>query len=277
MPFGVIAAGCVLTMSSCGPPFLPVRYETSLVLKVCAPKSPGVPASSPCPALISNAVSTRNEVAAALGRRSDAAQAQSSVTVAGDGDIDVRTTLAMSQAVSLFSSTGSIAFASATPGSPDPSNASFLTDQQGRFDASQFTDPNLYPTGFHWKIDTSLPAADVMSATVGTDSTSGVIAVDINFNSAGATEWTRITNAAYAAYTSDPADPGAAQVGLFLDDAVLAAPIVTGAGQSNQTEITGAFTAESASALAADINTGALPAPVAVVSINGAPSSAPAA
>lgn len=231
-----------------------------------------------CTAITSNATSIRTEVVARLERRSDAARAQSAVTVASNGEIDVRTTLSVAQAVSMFTTTGSVAFATAVAGAPDTGSPSFLADQQGRFNTDQFADLDLYPTGFHWKIDMRLPAGDVSSATVGTDATNGAVAVDINFNVAGATEWTRITNAAYAAYTDDASDPsGLSQIGIFLDDDVLTAPIVTGAGQSDQTEITGNFTVSSASALAAYINTGALPAPIAVVSINGKPPTPPPA
>jgi preprotein translocase subunit SecD len=117
-----------------------------------------------------------------------------------------------------------------------------------------------------------LGAGDITSATVGSDATTGQIAVDINFNSTGAAEWTKITNAAYAAYTSNTAAPdGSSQIAIFLDNEVLTAPEVTGAGQSDQTEITGNFTDETANALADYVSSGALPAPVAIVSINGEP------
>jgi preprotein translocase subunit SecD len=266
-----VSAGCLCVLASCGSPPQPVVYRTDLVLEVCGP-SAVVATQSSCAAITSNAAATRSGVVARLEARSDAAQAQSVFTIRGDGDVDVRTTLTTPAAVDVFTKTGSVAFAAAVPGAPDPGSATFLADQQGRFDTQQFPDTNLYPTGYHWKIDTSLAAGDIAAATVGTDSTTGQITVDINFNSAGATEWTRITNAAYAAYIGNATDPSPlSQVAIFLDDDVLTAPIVTGAGQSNQTEITGNFTVGAATAIAAYVSSGALPAPVAIVSVNGEP------
>ena len=168
------------------------------------------------------------------------------------------------QAVQTIGTTQKLYFATSVPGAPDPSSASFIADQQGLFDPSQFSNPTLYPTGSHWKIDNNLQATDVNSATVGQDATSGAIAVDINFNSAGATEWAKITNAAYAVYQTDPTSPNA-QIAIFLDNRVLTAPQVTGGGQSNQTEITGNFTSDSATQLASLISAGALPADITTV------------
>lgn len=270
-----VSVACLSALSSCGLPFLPVDYHTDLVLQVCGAGSPVVVSLSSCDAVTSNAASIRSGVVARLENRSDAAQAQATITIRSDGDIEVRTTLTTAAAVTVFTKTGSVAFATAVGGAPDPSNAGFLADQQGRFDIGQFTDPVLYPTGNHWKIDTRLDAGDITSATVGSDATTGQIAVDINFNSIGAAEWTKITNAAYAAYTSNTAAPdGSSQIAIFLDNEVLTAPEVTGAGQSDQTEITGNFTDETANALADYVSSGALLAPVAIVSINGEPPTA---
>ena len=99
---------------------------------------------------------------------------------------------------------------------------------------------------------------------MGQDATSGAIAVDINFNSTGATEWAKITNAAFSVYQTDPTSPNA-QIAIFLDNQVLTAPQVTGGGQSNQTEITGNFTSDSATQLASLISAGALPADITTV------------
>lgn len=268
---GVAVLAGSLLLTSCALPFVPVTYRTDLVLEVCNSSSPVVASASACTALTSNAASIRSSVVSTLEARSDAAQAQSAITIRSDGDIDVRTTLTTAAAVSVFTKTGSVAFATAVMGAPDPGSTTFLGDQLGRFDAQQFSDPILYPVGYHWKINSAIRGSDITSATVGTDGTSGQVAVDINFNSAGATEWTKITNAAFAAYTAQPADPsGSSQIAIFLDFEVITAPEVTGGGQSNQTEITGNFTVASATELADYISGGALPEPVAIVSINGA-------
>jgi preprotein translocase subunit SecD len=197
-------------------------------------------------------------------------QGQSEMTAIAGGEIKLQTTLSSAQALDLFTVTGSIAFATPASGAPDPGNADFVADQDGRFDAGQFADPEDYPTGYHWLIDTRLPGSDITSAVAGTDSTSGQISIDITFDSQGAVQWTKIANAAYASYQSDPSSP-TAQIAIFLDGEVLTAPVVTGGGQSNQTEITGNYTADEANSLATLISEGPLPTSVSVVSINGRP------
>jgi SecD/SecF fusion protein len=190
---------------------------------------------------------------------------EASVQAQGDDQILVQLPgVSLKQAVQTIGTTQKLYFATAVSGAPDPTSSSFIADQQGLYDTSQFSNPTLYPTGFHWKIDNNLQATDVNSATVGQDATSGAIAVDINFNSAGATEWAKITNAAYAVYQTDPTSPNA-QIAIFLDNQVLTAPQVTGGGQSNQTEITGNFTSDSATQLASLISAGALPADITTV------------
>jgi SecD/SecF fusion protein len=190
---------------------------------------------------------------------------EASVQAQGDDQILVQLPgVSLSQAVATIGTTQKLYFATAVAGAPDPTSASFIADQQGLYDTSQFSNPALYPTGYHWKIDNNLQATDVNSATVGQDATSGAIAVDINFNAAGATEWAKITNAAYAVYQSNPTSPNA-QIAIFLDNSILTAPQVTGGGQSNQTEITGNFTSDSATQLASLISAGALPADITTV------------
>jgi SecD/SecF fusion protein len=192
---------------------------------------------------------------------------EASVQAVGDDQILVQLPgVSLQEAINTIGTTSRLYFATAVPGTPDPKSASFLADQQGHYNASQFANPTVYPTGYHWKIDQNLDATDVNSATVGTSSTSGQIAVDINFNSAGANEWAKITNAAFAQYqTNTAAPPPTAQIAIFLDNDVLTAPVVTGGGQSNQTEITGNFTSDSATQLASLISAGALPAEITTV------------
>lgn len=263
---------CLAILASCGSG--PIHYETILVLRVCGPGSPEDATASECTAITSNPDSVRTNVITRLEDRAAQFQGQSNITALGDDEIKVQTTLASTDAVDLFTVTGSIAFATAILGTPDPTNASFVADQRGRFDAQQFDDTDLYPSGYHWLIDTRLTAGDITSAVTGTDNTTGQVTVDINFDSKGAAEWTRITNAAYAAYHAATADPPAtAQIAIFLDDDVLTAPIVTGGGQTNATEITGNFTAASANTLAVLISEGPLPAAVSVLSVNGQPQS----
>ena len=76
--------------------------------------------------------------------------------------------------------------------------------------------------------------------------------------------------AAYRAYQSDPLST-LTQIAIFLDNDVLAAPVVTGGGQTDQTEITGSFDVEQATTLANLIGLGPLPIGLAIVSINVSP------
>jgi SecD/SecF fusion protein len=172
----------------------------------------------------------------------------------------------LDQARNTIGKTAKLHFATPVQGTPNPSNPAFIADQQNLYDATQFANTLDYPTGYHWKMDTNIDASDVTSADVGTDSTTGQISVVINFNGHGAQEWSKITTAAYAAYSASPsAPPPSAQIAIFLDNRVLTAPVVTGGGQSNTTQITGNFTSDSASLLAQQINAGSLPAEIGVV------------
>jgi SecD/SecF fusion protein len=191
---------------------------------------------------------------------------EASVQAQGDDQILVQLPgVSLTQAIDTIGTTSRLYFATPVAGqATNPPSAALIADQQGHYDVSQFDNALDYPTGYHWKIDQNLQATDVNSATVGTDTTSNQIAVDINFNAAGAAEWSRITTAAYNVYTSDQTSP-LAQIAIFLDNDVITAPVVTGGGQSNQTEITGNFTNDSATALANQISAGALPAEITTV------------
>jgi SecD/SecF fusion protein len=191
---------------------------------------------------------------------------EASVQAQGDDQILVQLPgVGLKQAVDTIGTTSRLYFATPVPGAAtNPPSAAVITDQQGHYNPAQFGSTFFYPTGYHWKIDNNLDATDVNTATVGTDSTTGQITVDINFNSAGASEWSKITNAANAVYQSNPSSP-LAQIAIFLDNDVLTAPAVTGGGQSNQTQITGGFTSDSATTLANLISAGALPAEITTV------------
>jgi SecD/SecF fusion protein len=191
---------------------------------------------------------------------------EASVQAQGDDQILVQLPgVSLTQAIDTIGTTARLYFATPVAGAAtNPPSAALIADQQGHYDVTQFDNTLDYPTGYHWKIDNNLQATDVDSATVGTDSTTNQVAVDITFNGAGAQEWSKITTAAYNVYSSDPTSP-LAQIAIFLDNRVITAPDVTGGGQSNQTEITGNFTTDSATALANQISAGALPAEITTV------------
>ena len=173
----------------------------------------------------------------------------------------------LQQAVQTIGTTAKLYFALPVQGAPNPNDPTFIGDQQNHYDPAQLANPLYYPTGYHWKIDNNIDASDVTSAQVGTDPNNGQIAVDITFNAHGATEWSKITTAAYNVYTTNQSSP-LAQIAIFLDNDVISAPFVTGGGQSNQTEITGQFTSDTATTLASQISAGALPAEIATVETN---------
>jgi SecD/SecF fusion protein len=191
---------------------------------------------------------------------------EASVQAQGNDQILVQLPgVGLKQAVETIGTTSRLYFATPVPGAATaPPTSTLISDQQGHYDTAQFPDTALYPTGYHWKIDNNLDATDVNTASVSTDATSGQITVNINFNSAGATEWAKITDAAFAVYSQAPTSP-LAQIAIFLDNDILTAPVVTGGGQSNQTQITGNFTSDSATQLASLISAGALPAEITTV------------
>jgi len=193
---------------------------------------------------------------------------EASVQAQGDDQILVQLPgVSLQQAVQTIGTTSRLYFATPVPGAPTiPPSATLISDQQGHYDTAQFGNTLDYPTGYHWKIDNSLDATDVNSATVGTDANTGAITVNINFNQAGANEWSKITTAAYNQYLTNTTNPPpTSQIAIFLDNDVLTAPVVTGGGQSNQTQITGNFTSDSATQLASLISAGALPAEITTV------------
>jgi SecD/SecF fusion protein len=193
---------------------------------------------------------------------------EASVQAQGDDQILVQLPgVGLTQAIDTIGKTQRLYFATPVAGAPTvPPSSTLISDQQGHYDTAQFGDSLSYPTGYHWKIDNSLDATDVNSATVGTDANTGAITVNINFNQAGASEWSKITTAAYNQYlTNTTTPPPTSQIAIFLDNDILTAPVVTGGGQSNQTQITGNFTSDSATQLASLISAGALPAEITTV------------
>jgi len=144
----------------------------------------------------------------------------------------------------------------------------------------QFDNLLYYPensstgTRYHWKIVKDLTASDVSSAAVG-QAPGGGYAVDITFNGAGATVWSKLTTAACIKNPgcsesgtggSTSGAPPTSQLAIFLDAQVLTAPVVA-SPSSNQTQITGDFTFASATRLVDDINAGALPAQITVAQL----------
>ena len=171
--------------------------------------------------------------------------------------------MSLQQAVQTIGTTQRLYFATPVAGADDPSERVAHHRPAGSLRPPQFGNPR-YPTGYHWKIDNDLDATDVNSATVGTDATPAHITVDINFNQAGAQRVGEDHQRRLRSPPNHPTSP-TSQIAIFLDNDVLTAPVVTGGGQSNQTEITGNFTSDSATQLASLISAGALPAEITTV------------
>ncbi len=270
---------------------------TSLLLAICeGPDNPpgigcrtGLPKGKTMAEAQSASLTILGKRVNALGVADTQVQAQGNneilVTLPGVG---------ISQALKTIGQTAQLHFAVAVAGKPtvngSPGTCTTQTciDQDqlvpsdcfpaGHAKAScQFNNPTYYPvsstgTYYHWKIIKDLPSSDVTNASVG-QNPGGGYAVDITFNSAGSSVWSKVTTKACeqnpgcstsgSGGTSSGAPP-TAQVAIFLDNQVLTAPVVDGPS-SNQTEITGNFTYNSAQQLVDDINAGSLPAQIGVL------------
>jgi SecD/SecF fusion protein len=165
----------------------------------------------------------------------------------------------IARAEQVIGKTAKLYFATAAPGPPSAQVCAPTGDQQGLCDPAQFSQANFYPTGFHWKIDPNISADDVSKAeaSFGQDQQWGV---DITFDSKGADEWSKITQAAFQAQQGAPQN----RIAIFLDNQVITAPQVQ-QPSSSQTRITGGFTQSQATQLADQISAGALPADIATV------------
>ena len=248
---------------------LDLQGGTELTIEIChGPNNPNADCRSGPPPGATLAQAQQATIPILDLRVNSLGVSEASVQAQGNDQILVQLPgVSLKQAIDTIGTTSKLYFATAVPGAAtNPPSSALIADQQGLYDVNQFPDTLYYPTGYHWKIDNNLEAKDVNSASVGTDATSGAIAVDINFNAAGASEWSKITTAAFNAYSSNTTNPPpTAQIAIFLDNQVLTAPVVTGGGQSNQTEITGNFTSNSATTLANLISAGALPAEITTV------------
>ena len=248
---------------------LDLQGGTELVIAVC--KGPNNPpaASPPCRQGPPKGKSTTDAQQSTLPilqqRVNSLGVAEAVVQAQGVDQILVQLPgVTLDQAIATVGTTAKLHFATPVQGAVDPSNATFIADQQNLYDVSQFSDSAVYPPGFHWKIDNNIDASDVTAASVQTDQTNGQPAVAITFNGHGASEWSRITTAAYNAYVANPNDPNA-QIAIFLDNRIISAPRVVSGGQSNNTQITGGFTNDQATTLAQQISAGALPAEIGTI------------
>jgi preprotein translocase subunit SecD len=239
---------------------------TELTIAIC--KGFNDPPGSGCrngPPKNASASDVQNATITVLSQRVNSlGVAEASVQAQGSDQVLVQIPgVSLAKAKEVIGTTAQLHFATPVPGAPNPNDPKFIADQQRHYDPAQFGLDQYYPQaspGWHWKIDPNILATDVTKADVGFSTTQNQYAVDITFNSHGADEWSKITNAAYAQPQGTPQN----RIAIFLDNDVITAPQVQ-QPSSNQTEITGNFTSDQATQLASQISAGALPAEIATV------------
>lgn len=127
---------------------------------------------------------------------------------------------------------------------PDPADPSFLADQDGLYDPAQFASTQYYLTDYHWKLDRSIDARNITSARVQFDPGLQAWAIVLDFDAAGAAEWSAVTTGAFRARQGSPAN----RIVVFFGKDVVSAPGVV-SPSSTSTEILGNFTEPSAQAV----------------------------
>jgi SecD/SecF fusion protein len=242
---------------------LDLQGGTELVIAIC--KGPNDPPGTTCRAGLPKGATMEQAQAGTVTilsqRVNGLGVSESTVQAQGSDQVLVQLPgVGIQKAIETIGTTAKLHFATAVPGAANPSDPTFLADQQNLFDPKQLNDPSSYQPGYHWKIDDKIQASDVQKADVGLDTNSNQWAVTIQFDSKGADEWSKITTAAYQAGQGQPAN----RIAIFLDNQVITAPGVI-SPSSNQTQITGNFTQATAQQLADQISAGALPADIATV------------
>jgi SecD/SecF fusion protein len=258
---------------------------SELTVAVCQGPNLPVAANPPCRSGPRNGISISqaqtDTIPVLQNRVNGLGVSEASVQPVGTNEISIELPgVPLIKAESVLGTTSLIHFATAVSGSPPSAAAKdtnyciknpadkFCVDQQNLFVASQLGNSQLYPSGYHWKIDNNLPASDIVSSSVGTDATTGQPTVDISFNGSGASEWSKVTTAANKVYVADGCTPDSlcaatSMVAIFLDNKVISAPVVDSPSSAN-TEITG-LTLGEAQLLQSQINAGALPAEIGVI------------
>ena len=114
------------------------------------------------------------------------------------------------------------------------------------------TTPEAFKAAFQ---DTGLTGTLLSRATLEFDQTTGAPAVGVTFNSEGKTLFSKIT-----------AENIGSPLAIFLDGQMISAPRIDERIPNGQARISGGFTAEEAKSLVRDLNYGALPVPISLLS-----------
>lgn len=102
---------------------------------------------------------------------------------------------------------------------------------------------------------TNLSGGDIEQTSVTFDSTTGKPQVQLVFNSSGTKKFAQITEKTIGK-----------QIAIILDNQMIEAPVVNQAIENGDAVITGGFTTDTANALSTELNAGALPVPLSVLS-----------
>ncbi len=134
-------------------------------------------------------------------------------------------------------------------------------DARYRFMLEDNGDATYSPNFVSRKVE--LTGESLVSAAVQRDPTSGQLSIGFRLNAEGGRIFSTLTRNYKAGGPKNRTDRGR-QLAIILDDALISAPVINSEiGQ--QGEITGRFDAKSAQKLAAELNAGALPAPLKIL------------
>jgi len=110
---------------------------------------------------------------------------------------------------------------------------------------------------------TELTGESLVSAAVQRDPTSGQLSIGFTLNAEGGRIFSTLTRNYKAHGPKNPTDRGR-QLAIILDETLISAPVIN-SEIGSRGEITGRFDAASANKLAAELNAGALPAPLKIL------------
>ena len=110
---------------------------------------------------------------------------------------------------------------------------------------------------------TELTGESLISAAVQRDPTSGQLSIGFTLNAEGGRIFSTLTRNYKAHGPKNPTDRGR-QLAIILDETLISAPVIN-SEIGSRGEITGRFDAASANKLAAELNAGALPAPLKIL------------
>jgi SecD/SecF fusion protein len=110
---------------------------------------------------------------------------------------------------------------------------------------------------------TELTGESLVSAAVQRDPTSGSLSIGFELDSEGGRKFSMLTRNYKAGGPKNPSGRGR-QLAIILDETLISAPVIN-SEIGSRGEITGRFDAKSANKLAAELNAGALPAPMKIL------------